>query len=480
MPVRTRSSAKELKKPKIEKEVESVEDESVEDESYNKKSLFADSDGDDNSQSELSDNEEDLDLTDAPLIDDFGDEELSSSDNEDDDDTLSFEDKAKLYAKRVKAVQEDAAAEIQEVSIANINIFPDNETEALSDRTVINERIQAILHVLSEFSSRKSPDKSRSDYLERLTVDLAVFYEFLPNLITKFLRLFSPHELLTYLEQVEAPRPIVIRTNTLKTRRKDLAKALITRGVNLEPIQWSSVGLIVFDSQVPIGATPEYLGGLYMIQSASSFLPVMALDPKPNESILDMCSAPGGKTTFISQLMKNTGFVVANDVSVDRTKGLIANIHRLGVTNTVVVNYDGRKLDQKLGVFDRVLLDAPCSGLGVIDKDPSVKLSRTDDDIKKTTHLQKELLRTAISLTKSGGTIVYSTCSITLEENEEVIDYALSSCPVSIVDTGIEFGEPGIYVNGSKVLNKKVTLCRRFYPHVHNIHGFFVCKLRKH
>lgn len=101
------------------------------------------------------------------------------------------------------------------------------------------------------------------------------------------------------MEANETPRPVTIRTNSLKTRRKDLAQALIARGVNLDPIKWSKVGLQVFESQVPIGATPEYLAGHYMVQSASSFLPVMALEPKEKERILDMCAAPGGKTTFI-------------------------------------------------------------------------------------------------------------------------------------------------------------------------------------
>ncbi len=101
---------------------------------------------------------------------------------------------------------------------------------------------------------------------------------------------------------------MTIRTNTLKTRRRDLAQALINRGVNLDPIgEWSKVGLKIYDSQVPIGATPEYLAGHYMLQSASSFMPVIALAPQVNEKIIDMCASPGGKTTYVASLMKNTG-----------------------------------------------------------------------------------------------------------------------------------------------------------------------------
>ncbi|CAN6841752.1 unnamed protein product, partial [Brassica oleracea] len=110
------------------------------------------------------------------------------------------------------------------------------------------------------------------------------------------------------IEAFEKQRPTSIRTNTLKTRRRDLADVLLNRGVNLDPLsKWSKVGLVVYDSQVPIGATPEYLAGFYMLQSASSFLPVMALAPREKERVVDMAAAPGGKTTYVASLMKNTG-----------------------------------------------------------------------------------------------------------------------------------------------------------------------------
>ena len=149
------------------------------------------------------------------------------------------------------------------------------------------------------------------------------------------------------MEANETQRPITIRTNTLKTRRRDLAQALINRGVNLDPIgEWSKVGLVVFETQVPIGATPEYLAGHYMIQGASSMLPVMALAPQENENILDMCAAPGGKTTYLAALMKNTGCLIANDVNKDRLNSVIGNLHRLGISNTIVCNVDGRKMGE--------------------------------------------------------------------------------------------------------------------------------------
>lgn len=127
-----------------------------------------------------------------------------------------------------------------------------------------------------------------------------------------------------------------------------------------------------------LGATPEYLAGHYMLQAASSFLPVIALSPQPNERVLDMASAPGGKTTHIAALLQNTGIVFANDSNKSRTKSLTANVHRLGCKNVVVCSYDGREFPKVMGGFDRVLLDAPCSGTGVISKDQSVKVNKVN------------------------------------------------------------------------------------------------------
>ena len=173
------------------------------------------------------------------------------------------------------------------------------------------------------------------------------------------------------------PRPLVIRTNTLKVKRRDLARTLIGRGVSLEPLaEWSKVGLKINDTKVPLGATPEYLAGHYILQSPSSFLPVIALCPQPDEQILDMAAAPGGKTTYIAQLMKNKGVLIANDIQKDRTKALYANCQRLGVTNVIITNYDGKKMPGVVKNFDRVLLDSPCSGLGLISRDPSIKMQK--------------------------------------------------------------------------------------------------------
>jgi len=172
-----------------------------------------------------------------------------------------------------------------------------------------------------------------------------------------FLDLFSPAECVEFMEASDRPRPLVIRTNTLKTSRKDLMDALSKRGCALEIISWSKVAIKVSEATVPVGATPEYLAGHYMLQSAASQNPVLALSPLPGERVLDMSAAPGGKTSYIAQLMKNTGTVIANDLKPQRQKATVANLHRMGVKNGVVCCYDGRKIPQVMKGFDRVLLD---------------------------------------------------------------------------------------------------------------------------
>ena len=140
---------------------------------------------------------------------------------------------------------------------------------------------------------------------------------------------------------------------------------------------------------MPIGATPEYLSGHYILQSASSFLPVISLAPQMNEKVIDMAAAPGGKTTYIAQLMKNTGILVANDLKKERLKSLYGNVHRLGITNTIITNYDGKALHKQYQNVDRVLLDAPCSGLGVISRDQSIKTQKVTSILTMCCRLMK-------------------------------------------------------------------------------------------
>ncbi|XP_022232233.2 25S rRNA (cytosine-C(5))-methyltransferase nop2 [Drosophila obscura] len=492
--------------PDSEEELEEDSDAELEAEDDSDAELAEEQDGEDVSDddddeaqvgklADLSDDDDD----EANSDDDFdisGDEGAqagSGSDDDDDesddadDDKLPIERANKKLKKREAKEAQEAEEEMQ-MTVDHQDVFqlPTEEEEAEKDITLqdVQQRIKDITLVLSDFKKYRQADRSRSEYIDRLRQDLCLYYSYNDFLMEKLMDMFPLSELMEYLESSEVARPLTIRTNTLKIRRRQLAGALINRGVNLDPLgKWTKEGLVIFNSQVPLGATPEYLGGYYMIQGASSMLPVMALAPQENERILDMCSAPGGKGSHIAAAMKNSGVLFANDSNRDRIKAVVANFHRLGVVNSVVSCEDGTKFRKIMTGFDRVLLDAPCTGTGVVSKDPSVKTTKSDVDVQRCYNLQRKLLLTAIDCvdakSSTGGIIVYSTCSVLPEENEWVIDYALKKRNVKLVPTGLDFGVEGFTKFRQHRFHPSLNLTKRYYPHTHNMDGFYVAKLKK-
>lgn len=415
------------------------------------------------------------------------DSSIEGSDSDDVNDDMLPIEKANLKLKEKRKLDKKLADEEMQLNISKQDVFAFPSEEELLNPTSLQEvhqRIKDVVTVLGDFNRLKADGRSRCEYTELLLKDLCIYYSYNEFLMEVFMQIFPVQELVEFLEASEVARPVTIRTNTLKTRRRELAQALINRGVNLDPVgKWSKVGLVVYSSTVPVGATPEYLAGHYILQGASSFLPVMALAPQENERILDMCAAPGGKASHIAAIMKNTGSLFANDANKERTKAIVGNFHRLGVVNAVICNYDGRHFPNVIKGFDRVLLDAPCTGTGVIAKDPSVKTTKDQKDIQRCFNLQRQLLLAAIDCcnakSSTGGYVVYSTCSILPEENEWVVNYALKRRNVKLVPTGLDFGTEGFVKYRHHRFHPSLKLTRRFYPHTHNMDGFYVAKLKK-
>lgn len=300
--------------------------------------------------------------------------------------------------------------------------------------------------------------------------EIAKRYGYEEFIIRRWLNFFGD-ETLKIVEAFEKGLPKYIRVNTIKITEKDLLLRLEERGFRLEKTEVPFC-YEVFEEKYSIGATPEYLMGYYYIMDKSSCIPPLVLDPKPNEIVADFCASPGGKTTFIAMLMKNRGTILAIEPQRDRLQALIDNVNRMGAVNVAVLNMDARDFP-KIGIkVDKILLDAPCSGEGIIFKDKTRKTDRGYKDILFCSSLQKELIISAYDSLKKDGVLVYSTCSMTPEENELVIDYLLSKRGAELLEIG--FGEEAL-----KITEKDVSKARRFYPHKHRCAGFFVAKIRK-
>lgn len=431
--------------------------------------------------------------------DDEGDEGISSEEEDEEEEEADegkqvgrrglqqLEARAKRKEEEKEEEQEEAEKEGMEMNLRLGEEEGDEDEHVLAgteDREEVRARIDKVVRVLSNFKELRQEGTSRSEYMERLSKDLRNYFGYNEWFVSWALAMFHPAEAVELLDANERPRPVTLRTNPIKARRREVAGSLKSRGVNLEPLgKWTKVGLLVYDSRVPIGATPEYMAGHYMLQGAASLLPCMALSPQEKERVLDMAAAPGGKTTHLAAMMRNTGTLFANESNSERLHALVANVQRMGATNAVVCNYDGRRLPTVICQADRVLLDAPCTGTGVVSRDPSVKATKSEGEAFRSSQLQRELLLAAIDTcdakSATGGVVVYSTCSMTVQENEDVIDLALRKRDVTVEETGLEFGREGFTRFQGKRFHPSLAKCRRFYPHVHNLEGFFVCKLRK-
>ncbi len=309
---------------------------------------------------------------------------------------------------------------------------------------------------------------------------LAKEYGYLPYMIERYLALWGEEETREFLEACERPIRTAIRVNTLKAEVEEVIGRLKDKGVKLERIPWLPEGFWAEFDELSPGALTEHMLGFYYIQGVPSMTVTRVLDPQPGEIVMDLAAAPGGKTTHVAQLMRNEGIVVAIEQDRLRLGSLKSNVYRCGVTNAIILRGDARKVRQLGIVPDRILLDAPCSGEGLIPIDPSRKTSKKMPDIRFCATVEDELLDAAVDVLAPGGTMVYATCSIAPEENEYIVDAILGRHPeMRVASIDQEFGSPG-YTNPYGIeMNNSLSLARRFLPHRHGTEGFFICKLVK-
>ncbi|HDI46027.1 MAG TPA: RsmB/NOP family class I SAM-dependent RNA methyltransferase [Candidatus Omnitrophica bacterium] len=274
------------------------------------------------------------------------------------------------------------------------------------------------------------------------------------------------------------PLPKTLRVNSIKISPYDLEEIFTKQGWKFHRFDFCDYGYEIVSNH-DISKTVEHWLGYYYIQEASSFIPVLVLDPQPEEKILDLCAAPGGKTTFIAQLSRNKAVIWANDIGFQRMRALLSNIYRMGVTSAVVTNYNGLFFPNKVK-FDKILLDAPCSGEGNMRKDPRRLKGAEPGFIRNISGIQKGLIQRAIDILQPGGILVYSTCTLAPEENEMVIDYVINRRNVKIekIDLSIPHA-PGITKWQNKNLHSDLVNTVRIYPHHLNSGGVYIAKLRK-
>lgn len=288
-----------------------------------------------------------------------------------------------------------------------------------------------------------------------------------------------------YSEIIRRPTENFIRCNTIKISPDELKKRLEKKWEIEQPFSSHKEIMLVKSQLLPgeIGKAEEHLLGYYYIQELSSMLSVLALNPRENEFVLDLCASPGSKTTQISACMKNKGIVIANDKDIGRIIILSSNLERCGCANVAITRMDGVNLCErlrKMGIkFDKILVDAPCSGEGTLRSSPKTFLMWSKTSVEKLSRVQKNLLASVVPILKEDGEIVYSTCTHAPEENEEVLAAVMNEFPELELD---KISLPvkcrkGVGEWESKNYGDMERVCR-VYPQDNNSEGFFVSKLR--
>jgi len=263
-----------------------------------------------------------------------------------------------------------------------------------------------------------------------------------------------------------------VRANTIKMPAKDLEKFLSSIGT-VERMEHEN-GFWVC-SEKNLSKTAEHLLGYFFLQNASSMLPPLALNPKAGDMLLDMCASPGAKTTQMAAMMKNEGVIIANDVTHKRLKALRGNLQRCGVSNAIVTKMHGEDFWKGGLKFEKILLDAPCTGTGTMN--PRILHQTSENTVKMFSRLQKKLLESAVRCLDVEGTIVYSTCSLEPEENEENVDFAVTQLELTVEK--IDFSSSNALTEWNrKEFSPQVAKAVRVKPDERH-EGFFICKMRK-
>lgn len=294
--------------------------------------------------------------------------------------------------------------------------------------------------------------------------------------------IISKDKFTAVIESFSQPKPISFRANTLRTNSETLAEQLRQQNIFFESVAWYPDAFILKDEKAKLMQTEEYKNGLLYIQNLSSMIPALVMNPRTRDVVCDLTAAPGSKTTQLAMMMNNKGKIVANDISRSRLHRLRVNLEAQGITNTDMLAIPGQYVWRRYpNYFDKSLVDAPCTMEGrFLTLDPDSFKDWTPKKIRLLSKLQKYLLRSAITATKPGGLIVYSTCTLEPEENEDVVDWVLEKENVELEEIKLTIPElqPGLTEWKKKQFNPQITKTKRILPS-ETMEGFYIAALRK-
>jgi 16S rRNA (cytosine967-C5)-methyltransferase len=297
---------------------------------------------------------------------------------------------------------------------------------------------------------------------------LSVFYSHPSWMVKRWTDRFGVEETERLLMANNERPGLALRVNRLRTNPEEFLRRIEELGISAAP---SAVlpHFVRVKTLSRIGQMDLFRNGMFTIQDESAALPCELLDPQPGERVIDLCAAPGGKTTNLAELMQNRGSILAVDRYEVKLSYIRGSLDRLGLTIVTLQVGDAATLDEALA--DRVLLDAPCTGLGTLAKKPDIKWKRDSSDIRKLAGMQQTLLNNAARLVKPGGVLVYSTCTTEPEENQEMIAWFLRAHPEFRLDSAEKYVHRDVVGPGGFV---------ETFPHRHSMDGSFAARLVKH
>lgn len=342
-----------------------------------------------------------------------------------------------------------------------------NETVKITKKITHQGNVRFVNAILRSFLRKKDKLQDLNEIKDKNKL-LSITYNQPIWLIEKWNKDYGYDKTKEILKSFDTPEQLFIRCNKLKLNSADLEKILKN-----EKIQYTAIkdydGVFSIKDGISLFKTDLLKKGYIFIQSLSSMIPVYVLDPKPKDMVLDMCAAPGSKTTQIAEMMQNEGHIDAWDLYPHKIELIKDNLKKLKINIVNPHVNDSTKIIKNLNKkYDKVLLDAPCSGLGVLGHKPELRWRRSEKSISELINIQKEMIKCASSYVKKGGTIVYSTCTLNIDENEKIIEWFLNQ--------NQEFYTESIDLNEKIKSNSgMITL----WPNTLNSDGFFVAKLRR-